>query len=229
MMIPTNDDQRRSYWEESHGLRSYDQPVVRALSTQRIRFEIRFVDPGEAPSVLDVGCGAGVSSYYYGRSIREVHGVDRSRTMLERNPLPTEYLHCADTAGLQLEDNPFDRVNAWELLRHVKYPFQVVKAIVRASREFVMLFKPNRYNPAFTALALVDPEHRRILRCSMSFMRRLAEATGMDIGVSRVVCCISPNKTLRFLLRLPVRMPYHLPEIGISNALICRTQRRGNP
>jgi SAM-dependent methyltransferase len=228
-MVPTNDDRQRSYWEENHGFRSYDHPVVRVFATQRIRFVSRFVDLGKVSSVLDVGCGSGASSYYYGRAVREVHGVDRSRAMLARNPLPAEYLHCADATELPFEDDSFDLVNAWELLHHVEYPLQIVKEIVRVSREYVVLFEPNRYNPALAALALVDPEHRWILRYSMSFMRRLAEAAGMDIEISRVVGCIFPNKTPHFLVGLLGRMPYHLPVIGISNALICRTRRRGNP
>ncbi len=228
-MIPTNDDRQRRYWEESHGFRSCGHPVVRAFAIQRIRFVSRFVDLNTVSSVLDVGCGSGASSYYYGRFVREVHGVDRSRAMLARNPLPREYLHCADVTALPFEDDSFDLVNAWELLHHVEYPLQVVKEIVRVSREYVVLFEPNRYNPALAALALVDPEHRWILRYSMSFMRRLAEAAELDIEVSRVVGCIFPNKTPRFLAGLLERMPYRLPVVGISNALICRTRRGRNP
>jgi ubiquinone/menaquinone biosynthesis C-methylase UbiE len=227
-MIPTNDDRQRSYWEEEHGFRPYDHPVVRVFATQRIRFVSRFVNLGTVSSVLDVGCGSGASSYYYGRFVREVHGVDRSHAMLACNPLSAECLHCADATELPFEDDSFDLVNAWELLHHVECPLKIVKEIVRVSREYVVLFEPNRYNPALAALAVVDPEHRWILRYSMSFMRRLAEAAELDIKVSRVVGCIFPNKTPLFLARLLERMPYRLPAIGISNALICRKRRRRN-
>ncbi len=52
-----------------------------------------------------------------------------------------------------------------------------------------------------------DRERRWILIHSMSFMRRLAEAADMDVEVSRVVGCIFPNKTPRFLAGLLERMP----------------------
>jgi len=224
-MTSTNDARQCEYWEAEHGFRRYDHPVVRAFATQRIQFISRHVDLEAVRTVLDVGCGAGVSSFYYEQVVDSVHGIDRSDAMLADNPLPRERLHRGAAENLPFPDDSFDLVNAWELLHHVEDPRCVLKEIARVSREHVVVFEPNRYNPALAAFALLDREHRWILRHSLRSLRRLAEGLGLDVRVARVVGCIFPNKTPWILLGGLKRIPFRLPVVGISNVLVC--QKRG--
>jgi len=225
MIATVNGGLQRDYWEKEHGFRCFDHPVVKFFAEQRLAFVNRFINLAQVTSVLDVGCGSGFSSYYYGQYVPEVWGVDRSETMLSQNPLPPEKLIQADVMDLPFERNTFNLVNSWEVLHHVENPHEALMEMYRVSKEFVVLFEPNRYNPALIGLALIDRSHRWVLKYSMSFMKKLVEAADLEIISSDVVGCIFPNKIPASLLSVLKYVPFRIPLIGISNAVICRKRK----
>lgn len=213
----TTDARQVEYWEQDHGHRGFDHPIVRDFAMQRVRFIQSLLDLSEVQSALDVGCGNGFSTYYLREHISDIWAVDRSEFMLARHPLHSEgRLRQGDALSLPFEDGRFDLVYAWEVLHHIDNPVDAVKEMARVSRRYVLVAEPNPRNPAQYAFAWYDPEHRWVLRFNKRYMRGLFEAAGL-----RVLHCLSggwifPNKTPAFAMPLLKQMPYRFP-LGISN------------
>ena len=87
-MMTIDDDKQKEYWEENHGHRMYDHPVVEFFARQRIeQVAGKWLDLSTIKTALDVGCGDGFSTYYMNQHVEEVHAIDRSNRMLNRHPL----------------------------------------------------------------------------------------------------------------------------------------------
>jgi SAM-dependent methyltransferase len=215
--MPTNDRRQRQYWERDHGFRPFDHPVVRLFAEQRLAFLASLVDLASIRRALDVGCGEGFSTYYARRRVPEVWGTDRSTRMLAGHPLRGERrLVAADARALPYAAATFDLVYGWEVLHHVSAPETVIAEMARVSRRFVLVVEPNRYHPAQFAFALLDPEHRWVLRYSRRFLERLCRAGGVRVVSSATGGHIFPNRSPLWMARLAARLPYASP-IGISN------------
>ncbi len=86
----------------------------------------------------------------------------------------------------------------------------------------VVIFEPNRYNPAQAALAVVEKEHRWILRYSSSYLKKLVKSAGLEVYQCAVVGCTFPNRTPLFALNIVKYLPFRIPLLGVSNVLICK-------
>jgi SAM-dependent methyltransferase len=219
-MNQTDDYRQAQYWEADHGFRPYDHPIVRFFATQRLDFLSRWLDLGQIGSALDVGCGDGFSNYYVAQRVPVVWGGDRSWAMLRRNP--SGRLLAFDGYHLPFADAAFDLVYAWDILHHIADPVVVACEMARVSRHYVLLIEPNRDNPAQLGFALIDREHRWVLRYSLSYLRTIARRAGLEIVRLGVGGWIFPNKTPPWLFAVLRHLPYRLPGLGISNWVLAR-------
>lgn len=213
----TNDLRQRAYWEDTHRFRAYDHPVVRFFALQRIEYLHTWLDLQDVKNALDVGCGNGFSTYYMHKYVPDIWAVDRSNRMLEQHPLRrTSRLGIADALGLPFADNTFDLVYGWEVLHHILDPCLAVAEMARVSRRYVLVAEPNRSNPIQFAFALLDREHRWVLRYTLPYMRGLFQSADLRIEHSNCGGWVFPNVTPSWLLPLLRRIPYRSP-LGISN------------
>ncbi len=219
----TDDEKQRVYWEAEHGFRTYDHPVVEFFARQRIAKTLDWLDMDSVSNALDVGCGDGFSTYYMNEKIPDVIACDRSEVMLKRHPLYDQgKTVVADARELPFDDNSFDLVYGWEILHHISNPSTVLAEMARVSRKYVMVAEPNRSNIFQFGFALVDREHRWVLRYSRKYLRDRMREAGLDVLRTRSGGWIFPNKTPGWLMPILRRMPYWCP-IGISNwALGCK-------
>ncbi|HKE87881.1 MAG TPA: class I SAM-dependent methyltransferase [Vicinamibacterales bacterium] len=213
----TSDARQRDYWERDHGFRRFDHPVVKLFAEQRLDLLATWIDFSRIRTALDVGCGDGFSTYYARRRIECVHATDRSRVMLLRHPLKNEgHVVSADAGALPYRDRSFDLVYGWEILHHVADPVHVVAEMARVSRRLVLVIEPNRNHPAQFAFALVDREHRWVLRYSRRFLENVCRTAGLCVLRSASGGHIFPNRSPLWMARLAARWRYKSP-IGISN------------
>jgi len=63
-------------------------PVIEAYVRPKLDYISRVVSLGKTTSLLDVGCGNGVFTYYCQQLCGFVTGLDNSRNMLAENPCP---------------------------------------------------------------------------------------------------------------------------------------------
>ena len=203
-------DQKR-YWGkgQSHRRRP-EHPVIHAIYEPRARFLRSLVADITAPSILDVGCGTGVMTHYLQRHFAIVRGVDFSETMLSENRLSGRL--CADAAQLPFRSRSFDLVTCSHLLHHMppRKRLAAVEEFGRVARRWVVLYEPNRNNPAMFLFGLVKKAERMSLVFSRRYMVNLAKSAGLGVKSHRAECTILPNKTplsLLWLARLFDRRP----------------------
>jgi SAM-dependent methyltransferase len=213
----TNDLRQRAYWEDEHGFRTYDHPAVCFFALQRIGYICTWLDLQDVKSTLDVGCGSGFSTYYMQKYIPDIWAVDQSNRMLAQHPLRNcGRVSMADALKLPFADNVFDLVYGWEILHHLSDPRLAVAEMARVSRRHVLVAEPNRSNLAQFAFALLDREHRWVLRYTLEYVRGLFESEGLKIEHSSRGGWVFPNVTPLWLLPLLRRIPYRSP-LGVSN------------
>lgn len=216
----SSDQEQRQYWEREHGHREYDHPVVRYFARQRIGFLSNWLDLSKVQCALDVGCGNGFSSYYLKDFVPEIWGIDVSHYMLKRNPfIKTKRFIQASGFRLPFADNSFDMVYAWEALHHISNPALIVEEMRRVSRKYILLAEPNRNHPAQFLFALVDHEHRWVLRYNKRYLIKIAETAGVSVRRIESAGWLFPNVTPVWLMPVIKILPYRFP-LGISNWLL---------
>ncbi|MBU1247845.1 MAG: class I SAM-dependent methyltransferase [Proteobacteria bacterium] len=213
----TTDEDQRVYWEQEHGFRRSDHPIVRYFASQRWQMIKRHLDASEVHTALDLGCGDGFSTLY-APDDWEIVCCDASLHMLRGNTHSKKAL--ADACALPFADNTFDLVYTWELLHHVETPRTAMIEMRRVSKRFVLIFEPNPYNPAQLAFSYVDKEHSWVRRNTFSHLPGLAKQAGLRIVWSTIGGLIFPNKTPQWLFPLLRLLPFRLPLFGISQVLL---------
>ena len=223
-----NDSRPVTYWETDHNFRSYDHPVARFFALQRIKELHSYLDLGRLGNALDVGCGSGLSTSYIQNGVPHVWGIDRSWHMLSQHPLRQRSRLCLSDAGkLPFADSTFDLVYAWEALHHMADPGPVVKEMGRVSRRYVLVFEPNRANPAQFLFAVFHREHRLTLRYSLRYLRSLFTSAGLRIQHAGCGGWVFPNVTPLWMLPLFRIIPYRFP-FGISRWVLGVKDEDGN-
>lgn len=213
----TNDQKQREYFEKDQGFRTYEHPVVRAFAVQRLDYICTFLDLKAVKSALDVGCGSGFSTYYMEKYISDVWAVDQSSRMLAQHPLKSsDRLRVGDALNLPFANDSFDLVYGWEVLHHISEPSKAVAEMARVSRRYVLVAEPNPVNFAQFLFALIDSEHRWVLRYKLPYMHNLFESVNLRVEHSSSGGWVFPNKTPLWLLPLLQSIPYRSP-LGISN------------
>lgn len=215
--MQTDDARQREYWERDHGFRRFDHPVVRLFAEQRLDVLSSWIDLQAIRRALDVGCGDGFSTYHSRQRMASVFATDRSSAMLSRHPLRGEArLVAADAMSLPYRDASFDLVYGWEILHHVSDPVSVVSEMTRVSSKFVLVIEPNRNHPAQFAFAIVDREHRWVLRYSRRYLEEICRRAGLRVLRSATGGHVFPNRSPLWMARVAARLKYESP-IGISN------------
>ena len=215
----SNDSQQIEYWSSRGNQRAYNHPVVELFARQRLDYLRSMIDIPKGARLLDVGCGDGFSTFYAARFGIEVFGVDRSEFMLSHHPLRSR-VACGDAYALPFADESFDIVWSWELLHHSSDPATIMREMQRVSRKYCVIFEPNRYNPALFLYGLFKKEERWLLRWTKRFAR--STFANQDWRICSVENCgaIFPNATPVFLVGALRHLPFRLPLVGISIALL---------
>jgi len=212
-----DNQQQLHYWQEEHGHREYDHPVVQHFAHQRLEYLNSIIKLGDIESALDVGCGNGFSTYAISTKVSKIFGGDRSGYMLMRNPLKNQgCLSQFDAFYLPFPDNTFDFVYGWEILHHISHPEIVINEMQRVSRHYVLIIEPNRINPIQFAYALIDREHFWVLRYKLKYMKSLMRLAGLEVVHDSSGGYVFPNITPIWLLPFLSKLPYH-SKFGISN------------
>ena len=175
-------------------------PVIEAYVRPKLDYISRVVPLGRTTSLLDVGCGNGVFTYYFQQLCGFVTGLDNSRNMLAENPCP-RVVQCGAT-DLPFRDSSFDVAFEANLLHHVEDRTKVVREMARVSRRWVVLIEPNRYNPLMLAFGLVVPAERGLLTSTKASNLGILRCVGLKPIAWMTTGMISQNNTPSALLPL---------------------------
>jgi SAM-dependent methyltransferase len=217
-----SDDLRQAeYWKSKTNSRPYSHPVVEFFARQRVRHLQPILNLNAETRLLDVGCGDGFSTYYVSEYTGNLFGIDRSEFMLANHPL-RDAVVCGDAYHLPFQEKSFDLVWSWELLHHMANPELAVREMQRVSGKYLVIFEPNRYNPALFLYGLLKKEERLLWRSTKRYLRGITEAKGWEICMLENCGAILPNATPYFLFKLLRHLPFRLPLCGISIVLVAR-------
>jgi SAM-dependent methyltransferase len=217
----TDDAKQREYWNSQVNTRPYSHPIVKFFAEQRLQHINTLLNISAETRLLDVGCGDGFSTYYASDYKANIFGVDRSLYMLNKHPLRSQ-VACGNAYHLPFRDRSFDIVWSWELLHHLSEPRAALREMQRVSGKFVVIFEPNRYNPALFLYGLLKKEERWVLRSSKKFLREVATDGDWEICLIENCGAILPNATPTLLFKLLRRLPFRLPLVGISTLLLAK-------
>ena len=185
------------YFEQAK-YRIPQHPVIEAYVRPKLDEISRVVSLGKNTSLLDVGCGNGVFTYYFEQVCGFVSGLDNSRNMLAENPCPR--VLQAEATDLPFRDSSFDVVFEANVLHHVQERPKVVREMARVSRRWVVLIEPNRNSPIMLAFGLLVPEERGLLTSTKMSNLALLHGNGLKPVFSTTTGMISQNNTPAALL-----------------------------
>lgn len=214
---------QKEYWEENSNARDYKHPIVKFFVNQRINWIQSHMDLKNIKTAFDVGCGDGFATYYLDKLIPLVEGGDIAEYMLEKNPLPKNKLRLIDAEKLPLKNSSYDLVYTWEVLHHVPNPQKAVDEMARVSKEYVVIFEPNRNNVMQFLFGLLTKQERGTLRSTKKYLENLCEEAGLEIIASDYVGKIPPNKTPELLMPIMKRLSFKSNILtGISIAIVAK-------
>jgi SAM-dependent methyltransferase len=137
----------------------------------------RFV--GASTRVLDIGCGPGGFTAVLAETAQEVVGIDISESwvasacrMFEEKRLPARAA-VGSGAALPFADCSFDVVMLLDVIHHLDDPPRTLHEARRVLRPggYLLVFEPNKLNPALAILGLIDRNEWGFLRRGIGTMR----------------------------------------------------------
>jgi SAM-dependent methyltransferase len=191
------DTRDKEYFDKYADYRTPTDPIVQAYVSPKLELIRSIVPLGPDMSILDVGCGNGVFTYWLRRICYTV-GVDLSDAMMRRGGEGTWV--CGDAAQLPFADNSFDVVWCANLLHHTDDPAAIIGEMKRTSRAYVVLIEPNRANIAMFLYTALIPAERRATRFSRAYLARLVEGSGLHVCYHVASGMITQNRTPGFLV-----------------------------
>ncbi len=220
-MGAADDQEQAKYWEdEEHLYRPYDHEVALGFAAQRAAYLKSVLDLSEIDSAVDVGAGNGMSTHCLEADIPTLFSTDLSLRLLKRNPGRIRLR--TDAYRLPFRDGAVDMAYAWELLHHVDQPRHVLAEMRRVARKYVLIFEPNRWNPAQVAFALLHKPDRLCLRNTRRYLVREGGAASLTLVHHASVGWLTPNLPPVWLYRLFRHLPFRMPGIGLSHFLLFR-------
>lgn len=194
-------------------------PVVSAYADPKVQFIGQHVPL--RGQILDVGCGNGIFTLRFAGTGASVTGLDYSRPLLGQNIHPR--LVCGDATSLPFPDGSFEVVFEANVLHHVEDRENVIREMARASKKYVILLEPNRYNPLMFGFALVVRAERGVLKSCASRLHAEATRSGLKVIKSLTTGMISQNNTPAPLVPLLKRFDR---QIWWGEYLIMITEKR---
>lgn len=213
---------QHKFWQKETDVRGYDHPVVSFFAKQRVDFISNHIPLKEIKDVLDVGSGRGYSGYYL-TSDDFVTATDFAFTQLKKNPIKKRIVCKSDK--LPFKEKSFSLVNEWELLHHLANPIDTVKEMARVTKEYLILFEPNRQNPGLLFFGLIKKEEKELLKHHKKMLLKLVENINFDVITCETVGWVFPNRMPEFILPFAKKLPFRLPIIGLSNVVICKRRK----
>lgn len=219
MQTSINESKQLNYFAEKYQYRSINHPIVEFFAIQRLKFISSIIDLARITKALDVGCGNGVSDFYFKRYINDLYGIDFSNDLLNEHPFKdTGKFIIGNAKNLPYNNNSFELVYCWEVLHHIDKPEKAVSEMIRVSSKYVIIAEPNPINLAQFLFAVFDKEHRGVFKFSKSYLKSLVTDQNIKILTSVSGGLIFPNKTPEFLFNLVKKLKYE-NFYGITNWL----------
>lgn len=204
-----NADQQ-AHWEKRTFYRDARDPAAEAFAVPKIDWFCETLAIGPDATLLDVGAGTGMFTYWWSRRLRHVTGLELSENMIERSAVP-DLLQVGDAYDLPFPDDAFDIVFSGSLLHHLERPVDALREMRRVARTGVAVIEPNRNHPPMAAFGVVSSVCRGLLSYSRASMRDLADRSGLTLRGLRLHGYVYENRSPAATIPLARRLEDTLP------------------
>jgi len=195
------DAKQKAFWSEKQKRRHPTHPVIEAFALPKVQVieeQIKKLNNDQFPEkILELGCGNGYFTYYFNK-ISAVTAVDYSPSMLKINPCGNKI--CADANQLPFKDQAFDMTFCANIFHHITSPSKVLDEIRRVTKKYFVVIEPNRNNPFMFSFGALKSIERGSLRFSLHYLENMVKSAGFEVGYSKTIGGVLPNKTPIFLL-----------------------------
>jgi SAM-dependent methyltransferase len=201
---------QQEHWEKRTFYRDARDPAAEAFSVPKIEWFTDTLGIHRSDSLLDVGAGTGMFTYWWSQRVEHVAGLELSENMIARSAVP-ELLRVGDAYDLPFPDDSFDFVFSGSLLHHLERPADALREMRRVARRGIAVIEPNRNHPPMAAFGVVSSVCRGLLHYSKSSMRDLADEAGLHVKAIRLHGYIYENRSPTASIPIARRLEDTLP------------------
>ncbi len=201
---------QQAHWDKRTFYRDARDRAAEAFTVPKMEWFCDQLGIGEDASVLDVGAGTGMFTYWWSQRAQTVTGLELSANMIERSPV-AELMQVGNAYELPFEDNSYDLVFAGNLLHHLDRPVDALREMGRVARTGVAICEPNRNHPPMAVFGVVSSVCRGLLHYSRRTLGQLAQDAGLHVEGIRLHGYIyenrSPNASVPIASKLETLLP----------------------
>lgn len=187
---------QQGHWERRRSYRDPRDPVARAFAEPKVRWLSEQLGIAPGATVLDVGAGNGMFTWWWSQGGARVRGVELSQNMIERSPC-RELLDRGDAYALPFEDASFDLVFGGNMLHHLERPEDALREMARVSRGAVAICEGNRNHPPMAGFGVLSNACRGVLAYSRGRLAELAREAGLRVVAIRAQGYVYENRSPR--------------------------------
>jgi SAM-dependent methyltransferase len=191
-----DEGRQQGHWERRSRYRDPRDPVARAFAEPKVRWLSDRLGIAPGASVLDVGAGNGMFTWWWAASGARVRGVELSQNMIERSPC-RELLERGDVYELPFDDASFDVVFAGNVLHHLERPADALREMARVSSGGVGICEGNRNHPPMAGFGVLSGACRGVLAYSRARLAELAREAGLHVVAIRAQGYVYENRSPR--------------------------------
>ncbi|MFT4312282.1 MAG: class I SAM-dependent methyltransferase [Candidatus Woesearchaeota archaeon] len=114
---------------------------------QKLQESVSFLEQISLPknaTVLDVGCGTGISTRFYSQLGYSCTGIDPSKKLLEQNADPHIQLLCGHAEELAFENESFDLIISFSAIQNFSDVKKGLQEMNRVGKKYFILGIMNR-------------------------------------------------------------------------------------
>ncbi len=203
-------ENQQAHWDKRTFYRDARDPAAEAFSVPKLDWFCEQLGITPEMSVLDVGAGTGMFTYWWSQRIPHVTGLELSENMIARSAVP-ELMEIGDAYALPFAADSFDVVFAGNLLHHLDRPVDALAEMRRVARRGVAICEPNRNHPPMAVFGAVSTVCRGILHYSRTTLDDLARQAGLQVRAIRLHGYIYENRSPKASIPIAQRLEGVLP------------------
>src|SRR3954470_22035571 len=187
-------DNQDAQWDKRTFYRDARDPAAEAFAKPKIDWFCAQLGIADDATVLDVGAGTGMFTYWWAQRFDAVTGLELSENMIERSAVP-DLLEIGNAYELPYRDDSFDVVFAGNLLHHLDRPVDALREMRRVARQGVAIVECNRNHPPMAAFGVVSSVCRGLLHYSRQTLTDLAVTAGLEVRGVRLHGYVYENRS----------------------------------